>query len=259
MPTARPLLLAGLLLATASPLAAQRPLLVESTVLANASRQELDSMVAIVSVAAESARGRRKTELQSQAARLRARLQRGDFEPGSRIAIRVTGERPGSDTLTVAGDYSVRLPGIPPISVRGVLRPEISAHLSKEFARYVRNVAVEAVPLVRVGVFGSVARPGFYLLPAEAPFSDALLGAGGAAGDADPGNIVVSRAGLVVHDRLVTTAAIRQSLSFAALDIAGGDVVTVGRAAPPTDRSFWLSLVGLSVGILTALAFVVGT
>lgn len=222
---------------------------------ANATRAELEALVAAPGSSPLVSATERK-ELSRILARTRQRLAVGDFVPADRVVVRVTGDQVRSDTVQVQQDGTVRLAGFPAISLSGVLRPELSRHLTTELTRYVRNTSVEATSVVRIGAFGSVARPGFYVFSADASITDVLVGAGGASPDANSNDVTVTRGGREFHDRITMTAALSQSLSLTALELKDGDVLTIGRVGQPIDRNFYIQLAGLAVSMVTALVLI---
>jgi protein involved in polysaccharide export with SLBB domain len=113
------------------------------------------------------------------------RLEDGDFQAGDQIQITVEGEEQLSATFVVTRGQVLSLPGIGNLPLRGVLRSELDSHLTGHLARYIRDPRVEARSLLRIAIVGSIARPGFYLVPSELPLSDALMVAGGPSATAD--------------------------------------------------------------------------
>ena len=116
------------------------------------------------------------------ARQVKDRLEKGDLQPGDRIALRVVGEQTLTDTFTVTPERTVELPSLPAITVAGVLRSELEPHLTKQLGRYIRNPDLQAAALVRVSMAGAVGRPGFYNLPADVLATDAIMAAGGPSG-----------------------------------------------------------------------------
>lgn len=222
---------------------------------ANATRAELEALLAAPGASPLVSAAERKG-LSRILTRTRQRLAVGDFVPGDRVVVRITGEQVRSDTVQVQQDGTVRLAGFPAIPLTGVLRPEISRHLTTELTRYVRNITVEATSVVRIGAFGSVARPGFYVFSSDASITDVLVGAGGASPDANSNDVTVTRGGQELHDRITMTAALSQSLSLTALELTSGDVLMIGRLGQPIDRSFYIQLAGLGVSLVTALVLI---
>ena len=97
------------------------------------------------------------------------------FQAGDRILLRVEGDSALSDTFTVVAGPALRLPIFGEISLAGVSRSDLEAHLTRELGRYIKNPVVQARALIRVSVLGEVTRPGFYAVPVDLVLPDALM------------------------------------------------------------------------------------
>ena len=160
-----------------------------------------------------------------QAAAVRGRLTDGDFQAGDRVLILVEGgeapaQRPApgaprsveqqlSDTFTVGPDRSLTLPVVGVVALRGVLRSELEAHLTRELGRFIIEPVLHARPLIRISVVGAVAKPGFYAVPADAVLADALMAAGGLTADAKLDKLRIERSG----DRLWQGGTLQQAMT----------------------------------------------
>jgi Periplasmic protein involved in polysaccharide export len=122
----------------------------------------------------------------------------------------------------------VQIPQVGDISLAGVLRSELVPTLSSHLGKYLRDPVVEAIPLVRVGILGNVARPGFYYAAADLPISDVLMSAGGPTPVADLGRVTVRREGQIVIDEDNTRVALREGMSMDLLHLQAGDEISVG-------------------------------
>jgi SLBB domain/Polysaccharide biosynthesis/export protein len=190
----------------------------------------------------------------SEAFLIHYRLDHGDFRDGDRIVIRVVrGPAALSDTLTVRAGTRVQIPQVGDISLAGVLRSELVPTLTSHLSKYLRDPFVEAVPLMRVGILGNVARPGYYYAAADLPISDVLMSAGGPTAVADLGRVSVRREGQVVLDETNTQVAIREGMSMDFLQLQAGDEISVGRG-----KSFpWQIVIpAVSTAVGLALTFV---
>lgn len=146
------------------------------------------------------------------------RLTDGDFQPGEGVLLVVEGEPLLSDTFVVGPARELTLPMAGAVSLRGVLHSEIESYLTGRLAEVVRDPVVHARGLLRVSVTGAVARPGFHLVAADSPLSDAVNAAGGLTPDAKLGDLRVERDGR----RFLAGGNIRQALSAGrTLDQAG--------------------------------------
>jgi protein involved in polysaccharide export with SLBB domain len=168
----------------------------------------------------------------AQAAAIRTRLRDGDLLPGDRVALMVEGEEALTDTFIVRPTRTLTLPSIPEeISVKGVLRSELDAHMTREIGKYIRDPRVEAIALIRVAVMGQVAQPGFYNLPPETIASDVVMLAGGPSGSADLRKTVIRRNGVEVASKDDVAAALDKGVSIDQMNLQGGDEVVVGKAS----------------------------
>ncbi|HEY5021378.1 MAG TPA: SLBB domain-containing protein [Gemmatimonadaceae bacterium] len=185
----------------------------------------------------------------SEVSLIHYRLDHGDFHEGDRIAIKVQGAGGFSDTLIVRSGTLLQLPQMADLSVDGVLRSELSSRLTTYIGTYLRNPIVQATPLVRVGILGSVARPGYYYAAADLPLTDLLMSAGGPTADADIAKVSVQRDGQIIIDENNTRTALTEGMSIDRLNLETGDEISVGE-----QRHFnWAVIVPTVTGILGLL------
>lgn len=158
----------------------------------------------------------------------RRRVAEGDFKPGDRFVLRVTGSLELRDTVVVRTGGFATVGTLPPVPLAGVLRAELRDSLQARLDRLVRGVNVVATPLVRVGLVGEFQRPGFYQVPADVPLADVLMEAGGPSPRADLNKTRAMRAGLVLWPASALRAALAAGLTLDQLAIGPGDMVEVG-------------------------------
>lgn len=216
LPTAGTVLLAVLL--GAAPVAGQGNL-------GGASRTELQTMVDMAAAGSIRLRQREYDEIQR-------RLTQGDFSIGDQISLTVAGEPTLTKSFQVEPGPSLRLPDIPAISLYGVLRSEIETHLRTELSRYLRNPDVKATSLMRIAMFGAVGNPGFYYLSPNVSLSDAIMSAGGPAGTADMGKIVIRRGDQKIYEKQEVTMALTAGTTLDRMNLQGGDAVDIGTTSP---------------------------
>jgi len=187
---------------------------------------------------------------------VRERLSVGDFRLGDQISLFIEG--PGAiqwDTLIVQAGPLIEVPTLGPILLDGVLRSELEAHLSTELGRFIASPRIQARALIRVSLMG-VGQPGFYMIPADLPLSEAVMLAGGPGGGVDPGRIRVERGEGVlwsVEELLVPVAAGR---TLDDLGLQGGDriILREGSAAGPgLTAAFITTLVAVSTTVLNII------
>lgn len=194
-------------------------------------RQALETYLAEVEAAAASPAysERLRAEARQEAAKIRARLEQGDFRTGDRVIMTVEGQPELSDTFLVTPERTLRLPGIQEVSLHGVLRSELETHITAHLTRFLVGPRVSAESLVRIAITGAVERPGFYTVPVNAGISDVLLFAGGLSRDAKLRKIRIERGDQRVWDGERMQEAIFDGRTLDELSIAAGDRIFVPR------------------------------
>jgi protein involved in polysaccharide export with SLBB domain len=200
---------------------------------AGATRSELERLAAGAESAAsvDNAAAPSREQSRRDAASLRERLREGDFRPGDHVVLTVPADSALSDTFVVRADLPgpvLRLPKLPEIPLRGVLRSELQAHLAAHIGRFLKDTIIRVAVLVPIGVLGELARPGYYRLPIDLPFSDVIMAAGGPTASADLTRITVRRGSRQFLSRPAARAAIVRGLTLDELGLAPGDEVLLG-------------------------------
>ena len=201
---------------------------------------------------------------------VRSRLAQGDFHAGDRVALRVeSGDPPAnraeppaerpveqqlSDTFTVAPDRSITLPLVGVISLAGVLHAELEAHLTRQLSQFIRDPVLHARPLIRIGIVGAVAKPGFYGVPADVVLSDALMAAGGPLPDAKVADLWIERAGERLWEGDILRQAITDGRTLDEMSLRAGDQFII----PAQGRTSTFEVVR-TVGILLGIPITVYT
>jgi protein involved in polysaccharide export with SLBB domain len=200
---------------------------------AGATRSELETLSASLQRAlrADSMRQTGRDSLNAQAQEIERRLRDGDFAPGDRIVLHVQGEQALNDTLTIRGEQLLSLPGLPDLSLHGVLRSELRERVHAHLARFLRDPQFSVTSLIRVAVIGEVTRPGFYSLPPEARIGDAIMLAGGPTGNGDLGRLTLSHGGRRLLGERQMRDIVARGLSLDVAGVVPGDEVFVGRRA----------------------------
>jgi polysaccharide export outer membrane protein len=193
----------------------------------------------------------RATKLRDAAA-VRWRLSHGDFDVGDRIVLVVPGESALTDTFTVASGRTVQLPKLPPLALDSILRSELHAHLAPSIGRFLKDTLFQATPLIRFGVLGEVARPGYYSLSADASISDALMAAGGPTSDADLPSTIVRRGSRVAMSKRAVRDAMVAGSTLDQIGLGAGDELVV---AVRRERgwAFVAQIAALATGVLIGL------
>lgn len=183
------------------------------------------------------------------ASSIRQRLRDGDFQVGDRVIVSFTTDVAHTDTLLVRSGRILELPGKIAVPLAGVLRSEIEERVSTELMKYVRAQRIEVTPLMRVGVLGDVAHPGYFAFASDILLTDAIMGAGGPAATADLDRSMVRRGGLVYRSSDETRAAIAKGLTLDQFGLNAGDELVIGQRRD--------SRMGTMLGVVGGLASVV--
>jgi hypothetical protein len=223
---------------------------------AQATRSELQaSLVELEKYAASSGYSSRlRGEKSREAAMIRARLEEGDLQVGDHIEINVVGQQAFSDTFVIASGRVLSLPGLPDIPLQGVLRSEAQEYLTKQLSRYIREPQVRVRTKIRLNVFGSVGRPGYYQVPADVRADDAIMQAGGPAPEADPKKIFVRRGTTEIWSQEALLEAMRQGLTLDQLNLRAGDELVLDPQKRPSGVSFF-TIVGAIGGLASTVYF----
>jgi hypothetical protein len=188
------------------------------------------------------------------AAALRDRLQSGDFSPGDRVYIELRGDSAIFDTLTVRSGPTLRLPNIPDVPLKGVLRSELPDYLTKYLSRYIREPNVRVETLIRLSMMGQVGKPGFYDFNSDVLLTDAIMAAGGPTGSAAIERSTIRRGTAVVAQRETVRRAAQTGATLDRLGLRPGDEVTIGEKRQKMSLQSVLGVVGgLASLALTAL------
>jgi len=196
-----------------------------------------------------------KRRIREDAETVRRRLAEGDFRVGDRVVLSVQSEPELPDTVAVEPGPMIALPLFGEISLAGVLRSEITEHLTTELSRYIRDPVVRATGLMRLSVQGAVTQPGFYTMPAEMLLGEALMAAGGPSAGAKMDDIKIERGTRVLLEGDAVQEAIREGLTLDQLNLAAGDQISVPQASAGGGFLGTLGLVAGIVGSLTGLIF----
>jgi polysaccharide biosynthesis/export protein len=172
-----------------------------------------------------------REKLITDATAIRQRLRNGDFLPGDRIYLVVTGDSALTDTFTVRGDRRLQLPNLPDITLAGVLDSELASHLTKELGRYLKNPSVIATGLVRLTLTGAVGRNGFLTFPVDQSITDVLMTAGGLSPSAQLDATEVKRSGKVIIGKKEFQDAVRQGRTVGDMALRDGDEIVVPAAS----------------------------
>jgi hypothetical protein len=215
------------------------------------SRDELHSLLeqyeAVIASPAYS--GTIKDIARTNAERIRERLESGDFQPGDGIVLSVQGEPDLPDTVAVETGPQITLPLFGEISLEGVLRSEVTDHLTREIGRFIKDPVVRAEGLMRLSIQGMVRNPGFFVVPADILVSEALMVAGGPAAESDLEDLRIERGPLRLIEGEEMRDALQEGRTLDQLNLQAGDQIFLPqrRAGP------WPTLLRYSAIIGSAL------
>src|SRR3989442_7601710 len=161
------------------------------------------------------------------AAQVPAQTRATPFQVGDGILLHVEGDSALSDTFTVVAGPALRLPAIGEISLAGVPRSDLEAHLTRELGRFIKDPVVQARALIRVSVVGEVTRPGYYAVPTDLVLADALMRAGGATQAARVDRLRILRGNSSLWSANELQAAIARGATLEDLGIRDGDRIQV--------------------------------
>lgn len=200
---------------------------------ARVTRGALDTILAQYEAAAQSNiySGESRARFRRQAELVRARLADGDFQVGDRVLLVVEAETALTDTFTVETGRVLRLPNIGPVPLQGVLRSELTDHLTQTLTQFLRNPRVRAQALIRVTISGAVQSQGFYTVPVDIQVGDVFRSAGGPTGVAELGKMRIVRGDETMWQDDEVLAIITEGRTIDAINIQTGDHFIV-----PTQR-----------------------
>ena len=183
-----------------------------------------------------------------EAEAMRARLREGDIRVGDRIVLSVRGDSALTDTFTVHPGRMLNLPNLPQLALTGVLRSELKDYLTLHIGRYLKDPVVDAYPLIRLGLFGEVTRPGYYFVTTNDLVPDAIMLAGGPTREADVAKATVRRGSLVLWEQGKVREAVVEGITLDQLGLRSGDEIVVGERR----RRNWESVLRTS-GYITGI------
>jgi protein involved in polysaccharide export with SLBB domain len=192
-----------------------------------ATRAELTAALERFERAATQGAARDRSRAQTEAAAIRARLRNGDFRVGDRLSLSVSGDTVSRE-LAVREGNQIELPyGIPPLTLDGVLRSELSDAVSAHLRKYVREPDVRVRVLQRINVTGAVGRPGVYWVQPDMPLAEILMRAGGPGTSARLDRIEVVRGNRTVIDRKAYARLVREGRTVEESSVLPGDEIRV--------------------------------
>jgi hypothetical protein len=215
-------------------------------------RAELTATATRAEAAATSGEPAHRAENAMIAAGIRQRLQDGDLQVGDRIVVTMMSDALHRDTVVVRSGRTLELPGMVIVPVAGVLRSELQERVSSEVLKYVKAQQIEVTPLMRVGVLGAVARPGYFAFAPDIALTDVIMGAGGPTGNADVGRTTIRRRNQVFRSASETSNAITNGMTLDQFGLSAGDEVVVGQRRD-VGAGVIIGMAGALASVLTVL------
>ncbi len=218
-----------------------------------ATRQTLETALARFESAAQSSAysPTLRAAARSEAAGIRRRLDRGDFQVGDQVLLSIETDTVLSDTVVVTMNRALLLRDIGEIPLDGVLRSELETYMSQEIGRFFNDPVVRTRPMIRVSILGEVARPGFYRMPAETPITDALMLVGGPSAVANLKNVKLKRGQETILVGPQLQMAIQAGVTLDEIRMQPGDEIDVPRLPRFSFREV-LTVTGAVVGTVYA-------
>jgi len=215
------------------------------------SRDELTTAAERAEIAAHVGDASARARNSSLAYSIRQRLRNGDFQPGDRVVVAFMSDSIHRDTIVVRGGRFLELPGKVIVPLTGVLRSEVEGRVTGELLKYVKAEQIEVTPLMRVGVLGDVAHPGYFAFASDMPLTDAIMGAGGPTATSDLERSIVRRGPVVVRTADETRTAIANGLTLDQFGLNAGDELVIGQRREGRSTA----IIGM-VGVLASLTTV---
>jgi protein involved in polysaccharide export with SLBB domain len=207
------------------------------------SRAELTEILARLEEAIRSPAysGRVKDAARASADRVRNRLELGDFRVGDQVILSVEGEPTLPTQVVVEPGPQISLPLFGAISLAGVLRSEVQAHLTTELGKVIHQPVVRAQGLIRLSIQGSVGNPGFFVAPADLLLSDALMLAGGPRGNFKLEDLRVERGSTTILEGRAVEEALLDGHTLDQLNLQAGDQIVLPIISPTggAGRGLW--------------------
>jgi hypothetical protein len=177
-----------------------------------------------------------------------SRLADGDFQPSDALQLDVQGMPQFTGTFNLDRNRDLILPTVDPISMRGVLYSEAEEAVTDGLKVYLRDPQVRVTVTKRIAIVGGISSPGFYDIPPQSTVSQAIMLAGGPAGNAKLNQAEFRRLGDAYTDPYGNIAF--TNVSLVELGVRSGDELYV----PPGGSG--LTTTKIIGGIATAAGLV---
>jgi len=185
------------------------------------------------------------------------RLVNGDFQPSDALQLDVQAMTQFTGSFTLDRQKRLVLPTIDPISLQGVLYSEAEEAIRAGLAVYIRNPIVRVIVTKRIAIIGGIASPGFYDIPPETTVSQAIMLAGGPAGNAKLNQAEFRRLGDAYTDPYGQLAF--TNVSLVELGVMSGDELFVPPAGTGLTTAKILGAIATAAGLVFLFTRIFGT
>jgi polysaccharide export outer membrane protein len=172
------------------------------------------------------------------------------LRPGDVLRITVWPDSGLSGEFVVGEDGELNLPFLGTVRTAGVPIRDLRAQLRDGYAENTRNPVVTVTPLFRIGVTGSVRRPGAYLIPPTDGFFDVIAEAGGFDLRAKENDVRVLRDGSIIQLNAEDAIKKGDTLPLEALTLRSGDQIIVPFGTEPWSRRDWLAVGNFLISLI---------
>lgn len=172
------------------------------------------------------------------------------MRPGDVLRVSVWPDELLGGEFPVETDGLVYLPFLGGVKATGVPVDELRRSIREGYQAAQRNAVVAVTPLYRVGVTGSVRRPGAYLVPPTDGFFDVIAEAGGFDIRAKENQVRVIRDGQVIKLNAEDAIKKGETLPLDALSLRSGDQIVVPFGSEPWGVRDWLALGNFAISII---------
>ena len=172
------------------------------------------------------------------------------LRPGDVLRINVWPDVDLSGEFVVEETGIVNLPFLGSVQTSGISVSQLRTQLREGYASGTRNAVVTVMPLYRIGVTGSVRRPGAYLVPPTDGFFDVIATAGGFDLRAKEDQVAVVRSGEVIRLNAREAISTGETLPLDALMLQSGDQIIVPFGQEPWGVRDWIALGNFAISLI---------
>ena len=172
------------------------------------------------------------------------------LRPGDVLRISVWPDAQLGGEFPVELDGNVYLPFLGGVRATGIPGDELRRTIREGYQTAQRNAVVTVTPLYRIGVTGSVRRPGAFLVPPTDGFFDVIATAGGFDIRAKQDQVSVVRDGQVIVLNAKEAIEKGETLPLDALSIRSGDQIIVPFGQEPWGRRDWIAIGNFMISLI---------